>query len=261
MIAGACISNVDIKFTNENTLVAIKAIEYKESVVENKLFFDNKLVIQVGDPSNSDSFEKLKEFLGFEDSTPGPISDLPAAIAPSNGSNNFKGGTYGCVRVMDIPSEPDKKNRKRFCIRCNNCEPISEKSNFTKRYHDGIDISLPFGTSVKAIYGGKINFVSNDSDDSGLGSYVTITSVVNGKTFTIIYGHLKSDSFDNSLNGKRIKKGTIFGKTGNTGNISTLENIPIIQQHCHLQVKVNNEKVNPKEYMWDKLKILINNYE
>jgi murein DD-endopeptidase MepM/ murein hydrolase activator NlpD len=198
-----------------------------------------------------------------KDERPGPISDLPAAIAPSNGSTNFRGGTFGCVRMMSVPN-PNSENYeqiKRFCVRCNNCAPLPNNPSSAARYHDGLDISMPFGTPIKAIYGGVIRYVQNDGDHAGLGSYCMISTKTASGSFTIVYGHLSGSSFDMSLSNKKVVKGTRIASTGNTGNIATLINIPVIQQHCHLQVKVNGEKVNPKPYIWEAMKTVISKYD
>ena len=185
---------------------------------------------------------------------PGSISDLPAAIAPSNGTNNFRGGTFGCTRTMEYPVYGE---RRKFCVRCNNCTPLPNNPKKTGRYHNGLDISLPFGTPIKAIYGGSIS----TGFDKDLGNYVIISSTVGSQKITLTYAHLEAGSINTSL--KTIKKGQFFAKTGNTGNISTIDDIEskTKQQHCHLIVKVNGEKVNPKPFMWPAMQIIISKYD
>lgn len=227
------------------------------------------------DEEDDAKFEKqrevLKKYLGIggggkevenkkikEDDEFGEISDLPALIAPSNGSDNFRGGTFGCTRTM---SYPVKQNKRRFCIRCNSCMPNIKNSIITRRFHGGVDISMPFGTEIKTITSGVITFIINDQDKSGLGSFAIVETNIEGKKIKYIYGHLDGKSFDMNLNGKKIEKGKIFAKTGNTGNIATIEKITLKQQHCHLQIKVNDEIENPKNYISKKLLKLISQYE
>jgi murein DD-endopeptidase MepM/ murein hydrolase activator NlpD len=209
----------------------------------------------------------LKEYLGFgnltDDFVPGPISELSPAIAPSNGTTNFKGGTYGCTRVLSNPTE---KRIKRFSFRCVDVNDSDNGKYY--RFHGGVDISLPFGTTIKAILGGEVVKVQiNDDDTDGLGSNVIIKSKLkDGTVIYYHYGHLEGSSI-NIKNKSKIQKGTEFAKTGNTGNISTIGGIEsrTIQQHCHLEVYINglskDNRVNPKNYLENSLKKIIENYE
>jgi hypothetical protein len=117
-ISGSCVSKIDFTFTKkEKEKVSIKPEEYDESIFQKKLFFGNELEITVGEPNTgNEGFNILKKYLELDDNIPGTISEINAAIAPSNGSANFKGGTYGCVRTMSIPDEPDKKIEKDFVL-------------------------------------------------------------------------------------------------------------------------------------------------
>jgi murein DD-endopeptidase MepM/ murein hydrolase activator NlpD len=59
----------------------------------------------------------------------------------------------------------------------------------------------------------------NTSDGNGWGNHVIIKSVINNKTYYILYAHLKDVSIpaNSASNGYYIHKGQQIGTVGNTG--------------------------------------------
>mgnify|MGYP002137309652 CR=1 FL=1 len=271
-IGGKCFKfSLEFKFSGDK--IDLNPNSYKETkngydLVDEK---DNTLLsINILNESGQAKYLKqavLKEYLGFEELTddfvPGSISELSPALAPSNGTTNFKGGTYGCTRILSNPTE---ERIKRFSFRCVDVNDTDNGKYY--RFHGGVDISLPFGTTIKAILGGEVVKIQiNDDDTDGLGSNVIIKSKLkDGTVIYYHYGHLEGSSI-NIKNKSKIQKGTEFAKTGNTGNISTIGGIEsrTIQQHCHLEVYINglskDNRVNPKNHLENSLKKIIENYE
>lgn len=164
---------------------------------------------------------------GVELPCPGdPIVD--PEIAPTKGKSGRKGGLFGCTRLdpMDI---------------CNNIKG--------KKYHKGIDILASVGTSVFAQYDGVINKIRNNSYSGdkrrgGIGNFVNIKYIVEGKAYFVTYGHLSSVSVAED---QIVKRGHVLGTTGVTGNANGT--VP------HLHVKAmgfpfdNNGIIDPQLIM------------
>ena len=112
----------------------------------------------------------------------------------------------------------------------------------TKKFHDGIDIAVPVGTPVKAVYDG---IVLSSGPAKGYGYWVEIQhNLQNGSVVTSEYGHLSSW---NVKQGQIVKKGDIIAKSGNSGASTG--------PHLHLTIRkiVNKNKkipVDPSNYIF-----------
>lgn len=117
--------------------------------------------------------------------------------------------------------------------------PISGKvkisSNFGARWgrmHEGIDISVPIGTPVKAAKSGKV-ILSGWSSGYGYAVYIkhdndTVTR----------YGHnskllVKKDQF--------VYQGQVIALSGNSGRSTG--------PHLHFEIRIKNRAVNPRKYL------------
>lgn len=109
--------------------------------------------------------------------------------------------------------------------------------------HEGIDIAAPLGTSVKAIFAGKVTHASyeapiEDRTTSG-GNIVTIEHTINGQKIYSKYMHL------NKMNvkvGASVKQGQVIGTVGATGTNSP------DQTHLHLEIRkdtTDGDIINP----------------
>lgn len=80
--------------------------------------------------------------------------------------------------------------------------------------HEGVDWATPVGVEILAPF--KRNVILQDQDDPKSGAYGDYIVVWDPEQKCAIwYCHL---SINNVENGKEYKKGTVLGKTGNTGN-------------------------------------------
>lgn len=102
----------------------------------------------------------------------------------------------------------------------------------TYSYHSGIDIAVPYGTSVKAADGGTVTF----SGYKGSYGYLVIIDHGNGKQS--YYGH--NSSLKVSA-GDKVYQGQVIAKAGSTGRSTG--------SHCHFEVKINGTSVNPRSYL------------
>ena len=98
------------------------------------------------------------------------------------------------------------------------------------RMHSGVDWAAPAGTPIIAAGDGTVEMIGRNG---GYGNYVRIRHV-NG--FATAYGHMLRYA-EGMEPGVSVKQGQIIGYVGSTG-MST-------GPHCHYEVLVNNEFVNP----------------
>ncbi len=103
----------------------------------------------------------------------------------------------------------------------------------TKKFHSGIDIPAPYGTSICAAGDGTV--IKNAYNAGGFGNYIVID---HGGGITTLYGH-------NSKNlvsvGTKVKKGDVIAKAGSTG-MST-------GNHLHFSVLKNGQYTDPTAYL------------
>ena len=100
----------------------------------------------------------------------------------------------------------------------------------TRKLHHGIDLRGRTGTNVYAVTNGKVIKATNNGN--GYGKEVRIR---HDNGMITQYAHLSRIT---TRKGRRVKKGQIIGKVGNTG-IST-------GAHLHFGVMKNGRWVNPK---------------
>jgi len=101
------------------------------------------------------------------------------------------------------------------------------------RYHTGIDIAAPSGTTIKAPKAGEVVLV-RDFGSSGYGKCVMIDH--NG--VISLYGHMSSINV--SL-GQEVSQGDAIGAVGSTG-FST-------GAHLHLEFREKGKLVDPMAYL------------
>ena len=99
-------------------------------------------------------------------------------------------------------------------------------------YHKGIDIACSVGSAVMASNGGT---VSSAGWQSGYGYVVYID---HGNGVQTRYGHLSKILV---RVGETVKQGERIALSGNTGNSTG--------PHCHFEIRMNGEAVNPLNYL------------
>ncbi len=99
-------------------------------------------------------------------------------------------------------------------------------------FHGGLDIAVPYGTSVKAADGGT---VTTAGWHYSYGNYIIINHG-NGKT--TYYAH--NSKLLVSV-GDKVYQGQVIAKAGSTGNSSG--------PHCHFEVRINGQRQNPRNYL------------
>ncbi len=104
------------------------------------------------------------------------------------------------------------------------------------KFHYGIDFTAPRGTPIQATGAGK---VIKAGYGSGYGNRVIID---HGYGYQTLYGHMHQ--IDVKV-GDKVKRGQRIGLVGSTGHSTA--------PHCHYEVMLNNEKVNPIQFVADGL--------
>lgn len=102
----------------------------------------------------------------------------------------------------------------------------------SSEFHEGIDISAPFGSPVAAAADGVVTLAELNA---GLGNAVAID---HGYGFVSRYGHLSGILV---REGDKVKAGQKIGLVGSTGRSTG--------PHLHYEVAVNGFKVNPMKYL------------
>jgi murein DD-endopeptidase MepM/ murein hydrolase activator NlpD len=101
-------------------------------------------------------------------------------------------------------------------------------------FHSGQDIDAPFGEPVIAGASGKVTFAGWQN---GYGQLVVID---HGGGLTTRYGHL---SHIDVVEGQSVSRAEFLGRVGSTGRSTG--------PHLHYEVRINDEPVNPLQYLLD----------
>jgi murein DD-endopeptidase MepM/ murein hydrolase activator NlpD len=107
--------------------------------------------------------------------------------------------------------------------------PITGK----KKFHSGIDLAGPYGSSIVAAEDGTV--VKAGWNSGGYGNYVIIS---HGSGLSTLYGHNSSVTVSA---GQKVKRGQTIAKCGSTG-LST-------GNHLHFEVMKGGSTVNPRGYI------------
>jgi len=102
----------------------------------------------------------------------------------------------------------------------------------TATRNNGIDISAPLGTEVKAIAPGKVVYASHFL---GYGKMVIVD---HGGNYISLYAHLSTISVEV---GQEVAKGDLVGLVGDTGSVEE----PVL----HFEIRRSGKPVNPIKYL------------
>lgn len=97
------------------------------------------------------------------------------------------------------------------------------------RKHDGVDISVPKGTPIKAAASGVVLFSGRSFNDYG-----KMIVIKHNNEFSTIYAHNLENIVEE---GDDVKKGQVIGRVGNSGNASGY--------HLHFEVRREDKTINP----------------
>jgi murein DD-endopeptidase MepM/ murein hydrolase activator NlpD len=104
--------------------------------------------------------------------------------------------------------------------------------NGRKEFHAGIDIGGPTGTNIVAAESGRVSYTGY------MRGYGNVIILSHDRGYSTVYGH-------NLVNlvkkGQYVKRGSIIGKVGRTGNASG--------SHLHFEIRLSGKPVNPLPYL------------
>lgn len=103
------------------------------------------------------------------------------------------------------------------------------------RMHEGIDISVPEGTPIRAAADGTVILMQSEFESGGYGNY---TCIDHGGGLSTCYAH--QSSFATSV-GAQVSQGDVIGLSGNTGNSTG--------PHLHFEVRINGVATDPLGYL------------
>jgi murein DD-endopeptidase MepM/ murein hydrolase activator NlpD len=102
----------------------------------------------------------------------------------------------------------------------------------TRKYHSGIDIASPYGTSIKAAKDGIVIF------NGWMNGYGKVIIIDHGRGISTLYAHC---SVLVAGVGTRVSRGQIIAKVGTTGYATG--------PHVHFEVRSGGDKQNPTSYL------------
>ncbi len=100
-------------------------------------------------------------------------------------------------------------------------------------FHDGVDLSAPYGTRIHAALSGKVIFAG--WNDQGYGNLVMIQSPEN---VTILYAHQSRIAV---RYGQAVQRGQTIGYVGSTGDSTG--------PHVHFEVRIDSVPTDPLYYL------------
>jgi len=103
------------------------------------------------------------------------------------------------------------------------------------RMHEGIDISVPEGTPIRAAADGTVILMQSEYESGGYGNY---TCIDHGGGLSTCYAH--QSSFATSV-GAQVSQGDLIGYSGNTGHSTG--------PHLHFEVRINGTATDPLGYL------------
>jgi len=109
-------------------------------------------------------------------------------------------------------------------------DPVTGEKNVP---HTGLDLAAPYGTPIYPIMPGKVLFVRNS--ESGYGKHIAVN---HGGGYVSMYAHCSEILVSE---GDEVTTETVIAKVGSTGKSTG--------DHCHLELTINGQSVNPKRYL------------
>ncbi len=101
--------------------------------------------------------------------------------------------------------------------------------------HQGVDISAPDGTPIRAAAAGTVSLIQGVAASGGYGNF---TCVSHSSSQATCYAH--QSRFGTSM-GARVSQGQVIGYVGNTGHS--------FGAHLHFEMRINGIAVNPMAYL------------
>lgn len=198
---------LDSQIAEKETLMAELEVEYEELEEyklsleeEQQLLDDQEAAIKKAKQLAEDEKEKLAQLAREQEA-----ERKKKAAESSAGSNGSTPNTSSGNGIFIRPAPGGSGPNSGFGWRTH---PISGN----KKFHNGLDIQAGSGTPVSAAASGV---VATAGWMGGYGNTVTITHIIDGKSYTTLYAHLSHISV---TAGQVVNQGEKIGEVGSTGN-------------------------------------------
>jgi len=137
------------------------------------------------------------------------------------------------IYIDDVAAEQGEQSRITY-KKLDFIWPVEGKISdvFTEvenKKHQGIDISCPLGTPIKASNAGKVIYSNN-----GIKGYGNLIILRHSEEYVTVYAHNQVNLVEE---GRWAEKGQIIGKVGQTGRATG--------PHLHFEIRKNNKALNP----------------
>ncbi|PCJ00295.1 MAG: peptidoglycan-binding protein [Alphaproteobacteria bacterium] len=209
-------------------VLRLPSVTRKTRQVKNKTVTAKSSVVEKGEALASKSADADAPIVPQAKPQPAIIKD--GVPMPQNKPRYKKSKN---VKISKVTRKPPKRASSKFL------RPVRGKvlSRYGAKksglHNDGINISAPRGTSVKAAENGVVVYAGNALKGSG-----NLVLVRHAGQWMTAYGHLDSMSV---RKGQVLKRGASLGKIGSTGSVSTPQ--------LHFEVRRGTSALNPSKYM------------
>ena len=141
------------------------------------------------------------------------------------------------IYIEDVVAEPGEK-AKIVYKKLDFIWPIEGKvsdvfEEVEDRRHQGIDISSPLGTPIRASHNGMVIYSNNTI--KGYGNMIILR---HSEEYVTIYAHNQVNLVEE---GTWVEKGQFIGKVGQTGRASG--------PHLHFEIRKNNKTLDPMLFL------------
>lgn len=137
------------------------------------------------------------------------------------------------VRVSKVTTRAPKRSSGKFLKPVNGRIVSGFGSKKSGLYNDGVNIAVARGTSVKAAENGVVVYTGSALKGSG-----NLVLVRHENQWMSAYAHLDSIGVKK---GQVLKRGSVLGKVGSTGSVSTPQ--------LHFELRRGTSALNPVRYM------------
>lgn len=129
-----------------------------------------------------------------------------------------------------------KIDLSEFCMPTTNTKITSKFGPRRRRMHNGIDVKVYVGDTIRSAFAGKVRIVKDQGRRKGYGKYVIIRHENGLET---VYGHLSKQLVHED---QYVEAGEVIGLGGNTGRSSG--------SHLHFETRLLGQAINPA-FMFD----------
>ena len=118
-----------------------------------------------------------------------------------------------------------------YCMPTSNTKITSKFGPRRRRMHNGIDVKVYIGDTIRAAFNGKVRVVKNQGRRTGYGKYVIIR---HDNGLETVYGHLSKQLVSED---QYVEAGEVIGLGGNTGRSTG--------SHLHFETRFLGQAINP----------------